>query len=460
MIKRLGFFSLLIIVLSGCSQSHLEIFPELSSESVTTQALSVEQMHADIEALYQGVLARHPDLDRYADQAVLEQAVADLKQQVAKPMNRTGFYRIVGQLSHRFNDGHSFLIWPHQEYQALKEQGHKPFPFSIEINQEGVFTKHHYEFAGETISAGSRLVSINGQDIRDMVEFAQRFVGGETRALREQVVAERFGLMLWSVFDQMDDFNLVLEDRGREFAVNITPEQNWQSTEDTEAKDFYFKETQPGVGMLYVGHFDVDPGWFEDFIDESMARAKALGVEKLIIDIRDNPGGNTDTAAYLVSYIADKPFRMVSELKEKLNEDNRGIFNYKGEPGDLLQEEWEDYIDPQKPAVRFEGEVYLLIGEITYSSAIVLATTVKDYNMATLVGQQTGGFANQTGQGNLFSLPNSELRAYVPTRLLLRPSGDTAVRGVIPHVITRPTRQHLIDGVDTEIDAVLAMVGD
>ena len=460
MMKLLGLLGLSIIVCSGCSQSHLEIFPELSSESVTTQALTVEQMHEDINAFHNGVKARHPDLNRYADQLVLEQAVADLKQQVKKPMNRTEFYRIVGQLSHQFNDGHSFLIWPHQEYLALQEQGHKPFPIGIEINGEGVFIKHTYQFDGETIKAGHRLKSINGQDINDLVAFAQRFVGGETRQLREQLVAERFGLILWSVFNQIDDFTVVLEDREREFAVSITAEQDWQTAEEGRDADFYFEETQPGVGFLYLGHFDVDPEWFEGFIDESFAEAKALGVQTLIIDVRDNPGGNTDTAAYLASYIADEPFRLVSELKEKLNEDNRGLFNYKGEPGDLLLEEWEDYIDPQQGPLRFEGDVYLLIGEITYSSAIVLATTVKDYNMAILVGQQTGGFANQTAQGNLFNLPNSELRAYVPTRLLLRPSGDTAVHGVIPDVVTTPTRQNLIDGVDTEIKAVLAMIGD
>ena len=77
--------------------------------------------------------------------------------------------------------------------------------------------------------------------------------------------------------------------------------------------------------------------------------------------------------------------------------------------------------------------MYLLTGSISYSAAIVFAMTLKDNGFATLVGQPTQGFANQSGQGNLFNLPHSELRAYITTRLLVRPSGELTQQGVQPH---------------------------
>ena len=159
-------------------------------------------------------------------------------------------------------------------------------------------------------------------------------------------------------------------------------------------------------------------------------------------------GGNTDTVAYLSRYLADEPFRLVSSMKEKLNEDNRGWFNYKGEVGDILSKDWNDYEQPMKPGTRFEGDVYLLTSAVSYSSAIVLATTLKDNDFATLVGETTGGFANQTAQGNLFNLPNSELRAYIATRLLVRPSGDTSRTGVVPHYEAVTTEEDIAQEKD------------
>jgi hypothetical protein len=430
---------------------------------MVTKKLTVAQMHDDIRALYSGVLERHPDLKTYADSNTLQAAIDDLQKQIVEPMNRREFYRIVGQLSHLFNDGHTFLIWPYQEYSQLKEQGNKPFPFVIEKNDDGVFTKHTYLNGEQVLSAGSKLVSINGRKIEKIIAHAQRFVGGETRYLREHIVADRFSQMLWSVYGYVDNFELVLDTKDEQRSLIINPAQNWlleQNADNKHDQNFYFKEIRKGVGYLYVNHFDVDNDWFEEFVDESFEQVNSQNVHTLIIDIRDNAGGNTDSASYLASYVAREPFRMVSQVKERLNVENRGLFNYKGNVGDILVEQWDDYIKPQNSKNRFEGNVFILISPISYSSAIVFATTLKDNNMATLVGQPTGGFANQTGQGNLFNLPNSELRAYVATRLLLRPSGDENVVGVQPDIVTRPNQQDLLAGKDTEIEAVLQQLDD
>lgn len=450
-----------ILMLTACSKPHLEIFPPLSDASLSTTELTVEQMHEDIDAFYTGVSERHPDLDRYAEAAELDRAVAELKAQITQPMNRTGFYQVVGQLSHTFNDGHSFLIWPYQELNLLQQEGSKPFPFAVEINAEGMFLKHSYIQNGRTLPSGSQLLAINGLPVDEIIDTSQRFVGGETRLLRENVVAYRLGTLLWSVFGYIDDFEVILDRQGTRETVAVQRSDNWQidPVGDSQRKEqFFFEQRSPGLGYLYIGHFDVDPNWFEEFVDESFTTIRSEGIHTLIIDIRDNPGGNTDSAGYLASYLADEPFLMVSEVREKLNSDNRGLFGYRGKTGETLIDPWNDYLDPKKPGTRFDGEVFLLISPISYSAAIVFATTLKDYQMATLVGQTTGGFANQTAQGNLFNLPHSELRAYVPTRLLLRPSGNTEVHGVRPDIVTRQAQEDLLAGEDTEIKTVMSMI--
>lgn len=257
--------------------------------------------------------------------------------------------------------------------------------------------------------------------------------------------------MLWSVYGYIDNFEIKLQEQ----TLTLSASQQWQASQANNEAHYYTKLDKE-AGYLYLGHFDIDPSDFESFIDATFAQLKTDGVSKLVIDIRDNPGGNTDTVSYLASYIANKPFRLVSSLQEKLNHENRGWFNYKGEVGEMLTEQWDEWVQPIDSENRFSGEVFLLIGPITYSAAIVLATGLQDHNFATLVGEETGGFANQTAQGNLFNLPNSQLRAYITTRLLVRPSGSLERAPVMPDIKVEVTVESLVDGGDAALEYILA----
>ena len=95
-------------VLVACQGSHLEIMPDLSDETLLTEYLSVEQMHQDIDALLEGALERHPNIDKYTQVSELKSYSETLKSQVTKPLMRTEFYKLEGQLSHKFNEGHAY----------------------------------------------------------------------------------------------------------------------------------------------------------------------------------------------------------------------------------------------------------------------------------------------------------------------------------------------------------------
>lgn len=461
-LNRYCFIVTLILFTTACSSPHLEIFPELNDSSLLGKKLPVKALRQDIEAYYQGAKERHPALVQYADEQELKDMVSALQAQITQPMGRLEFYRIVGQLSHKFNDGHSFLIWPYQEYESLKAQGKKPFPLAVTLTSDGsVLTKQRYTNGATSIPAGAKIVAVNGLSIQVLMAHMQKFVGGESRFLREQIISQRFGPMLWAIYGYIDKFELQWQqaDAPSLQLTSLDSQQNWHIEQqgDTEQQEFYFKILTGKSGYLYIGHFDVELDWFKPFIDRTFADIYKEEVTNLIIDLRENPGGNTDTAGYLLSYIADKDFRMISHMTEKLNQQNRGIFNYKGKPGQLLNYEWDEWLQPIDNHNRFNGQVFVLISPVTYSAAIVFASAAQDNQFATLVGQKTEGYANQTAQGNLFNLPNSRLRAYITTRILVRPSGETGANGVIPDIQARPDAESIASGRDPAVDKVLSL---
>lgn len=447
---------LTIFLLGGCAQSHLDIFPELEDPSLMDRKISVSQLHQDIDAFVAGVQARHPDFDSYANQQAIQQSMQKLKQQIDQPLTRVEFFRYVGKLSHLFNDGHSFLIWPYQEYAAAVDAGIQPFPFAVKEQDGSLYLARDYNLVADneskTLVSGSRIISINGVSAEQIIAQGQHFVGGETQHLREAFVAARFPYILWAVFGMIGDFELVVQHETQVNSVDVNRDQQWQSqTGQVANTDLELQIREPNLAYLRVGSFDVDPEQFADDIADHFSTIKQQNIQHLIIDIRDNTGGNTDTATELASYLAEAPFKLVSHVTERLNEDNRGWFGYKGSAGEMIRTPWTDEVSPKSEARRFTGNVYVLIGPVTYLAAIVFATTVQDNEMATLVGEPTGGYANQTAQGNLFNLPHSQLRAYVATRLLVRPNGATEVTPVVPDVMVQPD---MASGSDTALTKI------
>ncbi|GGW76197.1 S41 family peptidase [Alteromonas halophila] len=444
--------------ISGCTASHLEIFPDLSDPGLSDKKIEPAQLREDVDAFVAGIVQRHPDVERYASLDKIYKKARSLKAELTEPMTRQTFYKKIGALSHLFNDGHTFLLWPYQEYQALKEKELLTFPFSLEVFPEGVFLKYDYQFNGVTLPKGSQLVSVNTIDTDKIFSQAQQFVGGETKQLRKHIVAARFPVMIWAVFGFVDTFELELLIDGENRQITVGAEDNWQQSNPLTADDngdFVYQRLNDDTGYLKVATFDVSPDWFEEFIDDTFLTIHQQKVHNLIIDIRDNNGGNTDTATYLARYLASAPFQMISSMRERLNVDNRGVFNYRGNVGEVLAEKWDEWIEPVKAQRRFNGNAYVLISPVSYSSAIVFATAVKDNDIATLVGRKTGGYANQTAQGNLFNLPHSELRVYVATRLLVRPGGDLTTDGVKPDIRVSATDEQITSGRDADILAAL-----
>ncbi|WP_100643413.1 S41 family peptidase [Alteromonas facilis] len=449
---------LTVTFISGCSRSHLDIFPDLEDPTLLERKLPVAQLHADIDAFIQTAQSLHPDLAQYADEKMVETLRKDIKASITEPMTRETFFRHVGRLSHAFQDGHSLLIWPYQEYMQLRENGHMHFPFLMTLSSEGVFTIKEYKSESEYLPLGAKILSVNDVAIEEILANLQEFVGGESRRLREAVAVERFPQMLWAGYGFVDEFAITYQLAGQTHSLTVGVNDGWQAVDQDSSLegDFAFTPLEGAVGLLKVATFDVDPGLFEDALEQAFASIKQNNISTLIIDIRENGGGNTDTATALAQYIAHKPFLMVSQMSEKLNHNNRGWMHHKGNIGDIKVTPWTDYIEPQDEDVRFDGDVYVLIGPITYSAAIVFATTVQDNQFATLVGTPTGGYANQTAQGNLFNLPNSQLRAYIATRLLVRPSGDTKVAPVIPDILVESTQQDFQQGKDAAVEHILS----
>ena len=135
--------------------------------------------------------------------------------------------------------------------------------------------------------------------------------------------------------------------------------------------------------------------------------------DALIIDIRGNGGGDSkywqefllplifkeEISNLEYTFIKDGPlFKKVKTYDgyKKLDDKKLRSFNF---PEDTLGHleafnyyaKYQKIVTPSQQSIKFQGNIYLLVDEMVYSSAEQLATFMKETKTATLIGETTGG---------------------------------------------------------------------
>ncbi|GLQ99159.1 interphotoreceptor retinoid-binding protein [Dyella mobilis] len=171
---------------------------------------------------------------------------------------------------------------------------------------------------------------------------------------------------------------------------------------DYYAGGFFKVERLPGN----VGYLDLRGFLSSDFIPGAYDSAMTLlaGTDALILDLRQNGGGDPQSVATFLSYFfAAGDDRHLNDLYWRSN--------------DRTQEFWT--VPVQGP--RYTKPVYVLISAATFSGGEECAYDFQTQKRATLVGQTTGGGANP---GDMFPLGHG-LLAFIPNGRAINPITKT-----------------------------------
>lgn len=225
-----------------------------------------------------------------------------------------------------------------------------------------------------------------------------------------------------------------------------------------------YKKIEGNIGYLSVKDFVIDKRDFYNNVDSVFARIHNDSIDNLIIDIRNNPGGNSELADYLISCIYSKPYKANSKILIKRSEQYytymRGYFSwwfkpfltfikqindYKLTPIGKVYEDIKGFKSPQYIKHRFNGKTYLLINENTFSTALGFATVIKDYEIGHIIGEQTTSEVNEFGDIYPFDLPNSGLWVWCSAKRYIRPSGELTIGGLKPDTRIEDVNDNILE---------------
>ena len=200
------------------------------------------------------------------------------------------------------------------------------------------------------------------------------------------------------------------------------------------------------------------------------------GTTDLVIDLRDNEGGN-DVGDVIVSHLIAAPVPRQAVTR---------LVRYRAVPEDLVPylDTWDPSFKNWGPAAidatdgfyrlrrdsdddlgavivpalpRYTGRLWVLVSATNSSATFEFAKTVRQNQLGTLVGQPTGGNQRGINGGAFFflRLPHSGLELDLPL-IGQFPEGDRPDAGLQPDVLVVPTVKDIASGRDPELEAVRA----
>ncbi len=187
----------------------------------------------------------------------------------------------------------------------------------------------------------------------------------------------------------------------------------------------------------------------------------------LIIDLRDNDGGSTVVAEYLLSYLTRDPIRMMGQKRWRVSEpmqrflrdassDSRQYLDQ--EPGGFLSGRVPLMpLDPQGPA--FEAPVVFLSGAQSRSAAMMMLDAVTAFDVALVVGEPPSSPPNYFGEVYEFRTPHAQLLVTISTAHFVRANADAYDDSpVAPHVEVRPTFADVLEHRDPVMEAAVGAI--
>lgn len=188
---------------------------------------------------------------------------------------------------------------------------------------------------------------------------------------------------------------------------------------------------EPGVAYVQVFHFTEKTN---EKLGEILPQMLNAGTEKIVLDLRNNPGGLLDVSVSVAGFFLEKNSLVVSERFAD------------GRPGEELRTD-------QEGALK-DIPLVVLVNKGTASAAEILAEALRVNRDVTLVGEKTFGKGSVQ---ELYSLDSSSLKLTVAE--WLTPTGESInENGLEPDIVIELTEEDFEAERDPQLDRALEII--
>lgn len=399
-----------------------------------SRTFTTAELKEDLVYLRNQYEHHNPNLYLYTSKSSLDKLFDSLSANITSPMTDVQFYRYIGVITSRIKDGHT-SVFPNENCEWW--YGNQPWflPLLVTCNNNKIVTDLCAS-TDRTIPDGSEIININGRTSQEVLElmrpYAPRDGWNDTRVT--WIMNNFFAYFYCYCVEQAERFDIeyktpegqILTHRQNGLPVDsmwncaytFYPERYITGRKDT-AITLRFQDDS-AIAILRIRTFDksgmksMGVPSFKSVVHQYFSLINSAGVQNLVIDVRDNAGGNPEYARYVVSHLLDSSFVYIDQFKTV----DRLHWN---DCEKRAHVRWFPYcgigkFHPEKPV--YKGKLFVLMDGGSTSTAGDFVACLDYYKRAIFIGEESGANRVVSG-GNVFAstfeLPNTRLKCRMST---------------------------------------------
>ncbi len=420
-------------------------------EKPKLRMFSVAELQADFKQLRKAMEANPAIIYQFTEKGAFDRLFDQQFEKIVKPMSTEEFRRIIAPVIVQVGCIHTSLWMPPGYWKNARA---KLIPLRLVFLKSRGYVWRIYNETKQ-ISEGSEIISINGSPVSEILDILKANISadGYNESYRTFKINEgfsyRYGLdfgyqdeleFVYQLPDQNDQQKIVLK------AVDLeTVEKHGMEKNSTEynALDYthsfkVLEEKNAAILTIRSFAFYNKPEILNSFIDSAFNKIHEKNIQNLILDIRNNDGGNPFCSVHLFSYLESRPLPYFAE--------EYGKYAQLAHPIPLAE----------KP---FTGSLYTLINGDNVSTTPHFCALLKYHKIGIFVGTETGGTYTCNAATREIHLKHTRFIV-----LLSRKSFASAVKGfprnkgIIPEYPVQPTIEDLIAGRDAVMEFTLKLI--
>lgn len=421
--------------------------------SITANAQKLTQKDGfleDFEILKISILENHPLMDVYISKKEFEILCAEEKANIEANPNYSQLYFSLSKLTASLKCGHTYLNISESYKNELFKNG--KLPFKIKIIADQIFVVKVLDEKYKSL-LGKEILSFSGITFGQLYGQVNLLISrdGNNQEYAFLKMEEKLDLYLKLLLQNPEKIKVETTEEVIEVPFLLMSKQKIIEPEI----EFKFLDKKQKTAYLKIPHFDDG----KSKIKSALKAVDNDSCQNLIIDLRNNYGGNGNIASFLISHFIDSSF--VIDFEKKSNEIQYKKY-FGGQQGLLISnrktqknEETMVYSFPVKAAKKLNKNLFVLINSGTFSAAAYAASVLKYKCDAKIIGSQSGGNEFGIGGGIIsrITLPNSGFTVKFPQyRWVFNTVKNDRAKGVIPNISIEYFLDDYLNDIDKEME--------
>ena len=473
-----GYLSILFIIICLSSFSQKKEFD-------IQKKYSVKEVLEDIDYAEKYLIKFHPDPFRYISKDSLHVFVLRQKAKIDTPQTEMQIRFCIKRIVAKIGCGHTDVNASKKYTKAIKKINRPILPLNVFVADSNRLFVLNNLSSDTTIKPGDEILSIDKYSVLTILKriYSITTSDGYNETYKKQSTRYNSFKYYYS-FCYGFKLDYVAKIKHQNNTITTCNLKAISTLKDTlilpytdsihyikKTKNYNYrivKEDKP-IAVIDINGFK-GRSW-RGFFRKTFKDIKQKKIEHLVIDLRDNGGGQINLGLNFLSYLINE--KLVLPFDKKIN---TTAFHPKYKMGFMrplpvmfslrLPERIKNgklrhYFIKFPKKKQFKGQVYVLTNGKSFSMSSVAATYLKYKSNAIIIGEEIGGNiagSNAVINGKIF-LPNTDIQIFIPFYHLYH---DLDVknegRGLMPDYPTNYTKENVLNGIDVDMKKVLELV--